>query len=119
LAAASAPVAPVAETADAALSRARSEAQQASRKLAALEGEAARAGSEAAKLQAEQAAAAASIDEAEARINESDARLRLARAHAAWPSDSWIAATLWQRCCRPGDNGRQPPILTWPTGVGR
>jgi septal ring factor EnvC (AmiA/AmiB activator) len=114
LAAASAPVAPVAETADAALSRARSEAQQASRKLAALEAQAARAGSEAAKLQAEQAAAAAAIDEAEAGINESDARLRLARAQVSLAERQLASrrAPLAALIAGLATMGRQPPILT-------
>ena len=114
LAAASAPVAPVAETADAALARARSEAQQASRKLAALEGEAAKAGSEAARLQAEQAAAAAAIDEAEARINEFDARLRLARAQVSLAERQLASrrAPLAALVAGLATMGRQPPILT-------
>ena len=54
LAAASAPVAPAAESADAALLRARAEAQQATRRLKSLEAEASKAGDEAARLRAQQ-----------------------------------------------------------------
>ena len=113
LAAASAPVAPVAETADAALMRAKDEARQATKRLKSLETAAEKAGDEAAKLRAEQAVAAAAIEEAEARIGESDARLRLARAQAALaerrlavkraPISALLAGLVTM--------GRQPPIL--------
>jgi len=113
LAAASAPVTPIGESADAALARARNEAEQATKRLAQLEKEAAQAKTEAAKRQAEQIAAAAAIEEMEARIGESDARLQLARANAALterrlatrraPLASLLAGLVTM--------GRQPPIL--------
>jgi septal ring factor EnvC (AmiA/AmiB activator) len=114
LAAASAPVQPAAETADAALQRARSEAQQAAKKLAALEAEAAKAGSEAARLQAEQAAAVAAIEDAEARIGESEARLRLARAQVALAEGQLASRRAPLAALLAGlvTMGRQPPILT-------
>ncbi len=114
LAAASAPVAPVAETADASFARARAEAQQAAKRLAALESEAAKAGNEAAKLRAEQAAAAAAIEEAEAKIGESDARLRLARGQVALGEQRLAAkrAPLAALLAGLATMGRQPPILT-------
>lgn len=114
LAAASAPVAPVAETADAALARARAEAQQAAKRLAALESEAAKAGNEAVKLRAEQAAAAAAIEDAEAKIGESDARLRLARAQVALDEQRLASkrAPLAALLAGLATMGRQPPILT-------
>lgn len=113
LAAASTPVAPVAETADAALTRARAEAQQAARRLASLEAEASKAGNEAARLRAEQAAAAAAIEEAEARIGESDARLRLARARAALAEQRLARKRAPVAALLAGlvTMGRQPPIL--------
>jgi septal ring factor EnvC (AmiA/AmiB activator) len=114
LAAASAPVVPVAETADAAFARARAEAQQAAKRLAALEAEAAKAGDEAAKLRAEQATAAAAIEDAEARISESDARLRLARAQVAITEQQLASrrAPLAALLAGLATMGRQPPILT-------
>jgi septal ring factor EnvC (AmiA/AmiB activator) len=113
LAAASTPVAPVAETADAALTRARAEAQQAAKRLASLEAEARKAGNEAARLRAEQAAAAAAIEESEARIGESDARLRLARARAALAEQRLARKRAPLAALLAGlvTMGRQPPIL--------
>jgi septal ring factor EnvC (AmiA/AmiB activator) len=114
LAAASAPVGPASQSADAALAQARAEAQQASRRLASLEAEARKAGDEAARLRAEQSAAAAAIEEAEARIGEADARLRLAQAQAALAEQRLerkrapLAALLAGLVTM----GRQPPILT-------
>ena len=114
LLAAAAPVAPVAETADAALERARAEAQQAARRLASLEAEARKAGDEAARLRAEQSAAAAAIEESEARIGESDARLRLAQAQAALAEQRLARkrAPLAALLAGLATMGRQPPILT-------
>jgi septal ring factor EnvC (AmiA/AmiB activator) len=114
LAAASAPVAPVAETADAALARARAEAQQAAKRLVSLEAEARKAGDEAARLRAEQAAAAAAIEEAEAKIGESDARLRLARVQAALAEQRLASKRAPLAALLAGlvTMGRQPPILT-------
>ncbi len=114
LAAASAPVAPIAESADAALARAQAEARGAARRLASLEKEARKAGDEAARLRAEQTAAAAAIEESEARIGESDARLRLAQAQVALAEQRLgrkrapLAALLAGLVTM----GRQPPILT-------
>jgi septal ring factor EnvC (AmiA/AmiB activator) len=114
LAAASAPVGPPSQSADAALAQARAEAQQASRRLASLEAEARKAGDEAARLRAEQSAAAAAIEEAEARIGEADARLRLAQAQSALAEQRLerkrapLAALLAGLVTM----GRQPPILT-------
>ena len=114
LLAAAAPVAPVAETADAALARARAEAQQAARRLASLEGEARKAGDEAARLRAEQSAAAAAIEVSEARIGESDARLRLAQAQAALAEQRLARKRAPLAALLAGlvTMGRQPPILT-------
>ena len=114
LLAAAAPVAPVAETADAALERARAEAQQASRRLASLEAEARKAGDEADRLRAEQSAAAAAIEEAEAKIGEADARLRLAQAQAALAEQRLARrrAPLAALLAGLATMGRQPPILT-------
>ena len=114
LAAASAPVAPATETADAALKRARVEAQQAAKQLAQLEAQAAKAGDEASRLKAKQAAASAAIDEAEARISQSDASLRLARAQVALAEQrlSEKRAPLAALLAGLVTMGRQPPILT-------
>jgi septal ring factor EnvC (AmiA/AmiB activator) len=114
LAAASAPVVPPAETADAALARARAEAQQATRRLESLEAEARKAGDEAARLRAQQSAAAAAIEEAEARIGESDARLRLAQAQAALAEQRLARKRAPLAALLAGlvTMGRQPPILT-------
>jgi septal ring factor EnvC (AmiA/AmiB activator) len=113
LAAASAPVAPVAETADAALTRARSEADQAAKRLAQLESEAARAGNEAERLKSQQAAAAAAIEETEARIGEQDAQLRLVRVQVALAERRLAAkrAPLAALLSGLATMGRQPPIL--------
>ena len=114
LAAASAPVPPPAESADAALARAQAEARDAARRLASLEKEARKAGDEAARLRAEQAAAAAAIEEAEARIGESNARLRLAQAQVALAEQrlSRKRAPLAALLAGLVTMGRQPPILT-------
>lgn len=109
----SAPVAPVSETADAALARTRTEAGQAARELARLEAEAARAGNEAERLKAQQAAAAAAIEEAEAKIEEQDAELRLAKAQVALAEQRLAAkrAPLAALLAGLATMGRQPPIL--------
>ena len=114
LAAASTPMMPAAETADAALARARVEAAQAAKRLQALESRAAKAENEAERLRAEQAVAAAEIEEAEAKIGEADAGLRLAQARVALaerrlgqkraPLAALLAGLVTM--------GRQPPILT-------
>ena len=113
LAAASAPVPPAAETADAALARAQVEAREAAKRLAELEAAAANAGDEAARLRAEQAAAAAAIDQAEARISESDAALRLARAQVALAEQRLARrrAPLAALLAGLATMGRQPPLL--------
>ena len=113
LAAASAPVPPAAETADAALARAQAEAREAAKRLAELEAAAAKAGDEAARLRAEQAAAAAAIDQAEARISESDAALRLARVQVALAEQRLARrrAPLAALLAGLATMGRQPPLL--------
>ncbi len=113
LAAASAPVARVEETADAAVSRAEAEAELAASRLAALEKEAARAGDVAARLRAEQAAAAAAIEEAEARISQTSARLELARARAALAEERLAARRAPVSALLAGllAMGRRPPVL--------
>ena len=113
LASASTPVAPTSETADEALVRAKAEAQQASKRLAQLERDAAQAGSEASKLHARQIAAAAAIEEMEARISESDAKLRLARSRAALTERRLATrrAPLAALLAGLATMGRQPPIL--------
>ena len=110
---ASAPVAQIAETADAALERARAEAQQAAKQLRSLEAAAAKAGDEVARLRAEQAAAAAAIEEAEARIGESEARLRLAQTRLAIAERRLASrrAPLSALLAGLATMGRQPPIL--------
>jgi septal ring factor EnvC (AmiA/AmiB activator) len=110
---ASAPVAQIAETADAALARARAEAQQAAKQLRSLEAAAAKAGDEVARLRAEQAAAAAAIEEAEARIGESEARLRLAQTRLAIAERRLASrlAPLSALLAGLATMGRQPPIL--------
>jgi murein hydrolase activator len=114
LLAAAAPVAPAGESLDAALVRAKAEAQQAARRLESLEAEARKAGDEAARLRAEQSAAAAAIEEAEAKIEESDARLRLAQAQAALAEQRLAhkRAPLAALLAGLVTMGRQPPILT-------
>ena len=113
LTAASAPVAPAAASVDSVLSRAQSEAREASRRLAQLEKQAAQAGSEASKLHAQQLAAAAAIEEMEARIGESDAKLHLARAQAALTERRLATrrAPLAALLAGLATMGRQPPIL--------
>jgi septal ring factor EnvC (AmiA/AmiB activator) len=114
LAAASAPVVPIAETADAALARARVEARQAANRLAELQVQASKAGDEASRLKAEQAAASAAIEEAEARISQSDASLRLARAQVVLAEQGLSAKRAPLAALLAGlvTMGRQPPILT-------
>src|SRR6185369_9754872 len=114
LAAASAPVMPQGESADAALTRARAEAVDAAKRLAVLEGEAAKVRSDVDKLKAEQAAAVAAIEDAEAKIGESDARLRLARARVALTEQRLASrrAPLAALLAGLATMGRQPPLLT-------
>ena len=114
LLAASAPVAGQAESADSVLARARAEAADAAKRLAALEADAAKAESEADRLRAEQAAAAAAIEDAEARISESDARLKLAQAQAALAEQRLATrrAPLAALLAGLATMGRQPPLLT-------
>ena len=83
LLAASSPVLPQGPTADSTLAQAQAEARAASRRLADLEGRAAKARSEADRLKVEQAVAAAAIEEAEAKIGAADAKLQLGREPAA------------------------------------
>ena len=113
LSAASAPVAPVTETADAARARARTDAGQAAKRLAQLEAEAARAGNEAERLKSQQLAAVAAIEATEARIGEQDAELRLARAQVALAEQRLAAkrAPLAALLAGLTTMGRQPPIL--------
>jgi septal ring factor EnvC (AmiA/AmiB activator) len=113
LSAASAPVTPVAESVDAALARARTEASQAAKRLAQLEADAVRAGNEAERLKSEQAAAAAAIEATEAKIGEQDARLRLAQAQLALAEERLAAkrAPLAAILSGLATMGRQPPIL--------
>ena len=113
LAAASAPVAPVAETADSALARARAEAGQAAKRLGKLEAEAARAGNEAERLKLQQIAAAAAIEVAEAKIGEQDAELQLARSQVALAEQRLATkrAPLAALLAGLATMGRQPPIL--------
>jgi len=114
LLAASAPVAPQGQTADAALTAAQAEARSAAKRLSELEGQAAKATSEADRLRAEQAAAAAAIEEAEARIGEADAKLRLARAQTALAERRLAErrAPLGALLAGLATMGRQPPLLT-------
>jgi murein hydrolase activator len=113
LAVASAPVPPPTETADTALARARSEARQASQRLASLEAEAAKAKGDAARLKTEQEVAAAGIEEAEAKISESDAQLALARTQVALAERRLARkrAPLASLLAGLATMGRQPPIL--------
>ena len=113
LSAASAPFAPISETADAALARAQAEARQAARRLAQLESQAARAGNEAERLKSQQLAAAAAIEDTEAKMGEQDARLRLAQAQAALAEQRLAAkrAPLAALLAGLATMGRQPPIL--------
>ena len=114
LAAASAPITSAGESAEVALSRARGEADAATKRLRALNAAAAKAGNEAAKLHAEQAAAAAAIEEAEAKISESEAGLRLARAKVALAEQRLASrrAPLAALLAGLATMGRQPPLLT-------
>ena len=114
LAAASAPVQPPAETADAALASARAEAEKAAKRLQILEAKAGEAGDEAARLHARQLAAAAAIDASEARISASNAALRLARARVALAEQGLATrrAPLAALLAGLATMGRQPPLLT-------
>ena len=114
LAAGSAPVRTVSETADAALARARAEADLAAEKLARLESQAKKAGDEAARLHAEQLAAAAAIEASEARISASEAALGLARARVALAEQRLATrrAPLAALLAGLTTMGRQPPLLT-------
>lgn len=113
LAVASAPVPAATETADSALVRARTEARQASQRLASLEAEAAKAKGDAERLRTEQQVAAAGIEEAEARISESDTRLALARTQVALVEQRLARkrAPLASLLAGLATMGRQPPIL--------
>ncbi len=113
LLAAAAPIAPPAETIDAALARAQVEARQASERLASLEAEARKAGDDAARLRAEQSAAAAAIEESEAKIGEADARLRLAQAYVVLAEQRLAERRAPLAALLAGlvTMGRQPPIL--------
>ena len=114
LAAGSAVVQPVSETADAALVRAKAEAEAASKRLAALEAEARKASNEAEQLHAEQLAAAAAIEEAEAKISASGAALRLAQVRVALAEQRLAKrrAPLAALLAGLATMGRQPPLLT-------
>ena len=114
LAAGSAAVQPVAETADAALARAKAEAGAASKRLAELESRAKKAGDEAERLHAEQLAAAAAIEEAEAKISASGAAVRLAQARVELAEDRLARrrAPLAALLAGLATMGRQPPLLT-------
>ena len=113
-AAGSAEMRPVAETADAALGRARVEADAAAKRLSVLEAQAKKAGNEAERLHAEQLAAAAAIEEAEARISASGAALRLAQARVALVEQRLAnrRAPLAALLAGLATMGRQPPLLT-------
>jgi len=113
LAAGSAVLQPVSETADAALVRAKAEAEAASKRLAALEAEARKASNEAEQLHAEQLAAAAAIEEAEAKISASGAALRLAQARVALAEQRLAKrrAPLASLLAGLATMGRQPPLL--------
>ena len=114
LATASAPVLATGETADAALLRAKKEAEAAAKRLSSLEAQAERAGDEAARLRAEQLAAAAAIEASEARISQSSAELRLANAQAVLAEQRLAErrAPLAALLAGLATMGRQPPILT-------
>jgi septal ring factor EnvC (AmiA/AmiB activator) len=113
LAAASAPVRPVSDTADAALERARKEASDARSRLAGLETKAREARNETEKLRAEQQAAAAAIEAAEAELSASTANLRLAEARMALARQRLDRkrAPLAALVAGLATMGRQPPIL--------
>ena len=113
LAAGSAPVQPAVETVDAALVRAKAEAEQAAKRLNMLEGQAKKAGDEAERLRAEQLAAAAAIEAAEARISASGAELRLARTRVALAEQRLAKrrAPLAALLAGLATIGRQPPLL--------
>ncbi|MGH6729309.1 MAG: hypothetical protein ACREBK_04080, partial [Sphingomicrobium sp.] len=113
LAAGSAPVQPAVETVDAALVRARAEAEQAAKRLNILENQAKKAGDEAERLRAERLAAAAAIEAAEARISASGAELRLARTRVALAEQRLAKrrAPLAALLAGLATMGRQPPLL--------
>ena len=110
LAAGSAPVQPAAETVDAALVRAKAEAEQAARRLNILEDQARKAGDEAERARAEQLAGAAAI---EAAISASSAQLRLARTRVALAEQRLAKrrAPLAALLAGLATMGRQPPLL--------
>ena len=114
LLAASSPVLPQGQTADASLAQAQAEARDASKRLRELEGRAAKAKSEADRLRAEQAIAAAAIEQAEANIGAADARLRLARAQATLVEQRLAVrrAPLAALLASLATMARQPPLLT-------
>ena len=114
LLAASSPVLPQGPTADSTLAQAQAEARAASRRLADLEGRAAKARSEADRLKVEQAVAAAAIEEAEAKIGAADAKLQLARAQAALGERRLAVrrAPLAALLASLATMARQPPLLT-------
>jgi septal ring factor EnvC (AmiA/AmiB activator) len=99
---------------DAALDRARAEADVASKRLVALEAKAKKAGDEAGRLHTERLAAAAAIEESEARISASDAALRLAQARVALAERRLASrrAPLAALLAGLATMGRQPPLLT-------
>ena len=113
LAAGSAPVQPAVETVDAALVRAKAEAEQAAKRLNVLESQAKKAGDEAERLRAEQLAAAAAIEAAEARISASSAELRLARTRVTLAEQRLAKrrAPLAALLAGLATMGRQPPLL--------
>jgi len=113
LAAAAAPVLPVAVPLDQQLRQARSEQAAAEKEAARLEQSAAKARGEVERLRAEQAASAQNIEAAEARITAADMQLRLASAYVAAhrqqlageqrPISSLLAGLAVM--------GRRPPLL--------
>jgi murein hydrolase activator len=113
LAAASAPVLPVAVPLDQQLQQARSEQATAEKDAARLEQSAAKARGEVDRLRAEQAASAQNIEAAEARITAADMQLRIASAYVAAhrqqlaaeqrPISSLLAGLAVM--------GRRPPLL--------
>lgn len=111
---ASAPVPPETLTADAALNRAKAEAEISARHLAQLEKQAENASDDAAKLRAQRLAAAAAIDAAEAQISKSVAEYRLARARIALAEQQLARkrAPLAALLAGLAQMGRQPPLLS-------
>lgn len=111
---ASAPVPPETLTADAALNRAKAEAEISVRQLVQLEKQAENASDEAAKLKAQRLAAAAAIDAAEAQISKSVAEYRLARARIALAEQQLARKRAPLAALLAGlvQMGRQPPLLS-------